>query len=193
MRTKKEINDALTKLMLMPDNAARRAQREVLEGGRSESWVFDKYVRNVPAEEKDENVFYAARDAAQFVAGKLELDSVLEVNPLDDEGEEPESVTVSATFLLSLLERVEQLEKSVELLLKGNESKGIVPESRNSYDSFLTTDEAAFYIGCTPATLLSWRKKGLISAQQKGGTWIFNSLELSRNATVLLYQKKNHK
>lgn len=52
MRSKKEIDDALFRLTLLPDNSTRRAQIEVLTGCRSESWVFDKYVRNAPRRRK---------------------------------------------------------------------------------------------------------------------------------------------
>ena len=185
MRTKKEINDALTKLMLMPDNAARRAQREVLEGGRSESWVFDKYVRNAPSEEKDEDVFYAARDAAQFVAGKLDLDAVLEVNPLDDESEEvPESVTVSTNFLRSLLERVERLEHLMQVRTEiGKKYSG---------KEELMQAEVCEYLGCAQCTIMRWTQRGIVKAIQRGRNLYYLKSELDNNPAVQAYKKRNN-
>ena len=189
MRSKKEIDDALFRLTLLPDNATRRAQIEVLTGCRSESWVFDKYVRNAPAGERDEDVFYAARDAAQFVAGKLELDAVLEINPLDDEPHDgTEEVTVPKSLLQNLIERVARLEKDVRSLCSEKTLRA-APKPVTAGEAFLTGEEAAYYVGCSYRTLSMWRKKGLVTGHKKGNFLFYLPSELAASDTVKRFRK----
>jgi len=189
MRSKKEIDDALFRLTLLPNNAARRAQIEVLTGCRSESWVFDKYVRNAPAGERDEDVFYAARDAAQFVAGKLELDAVLEINPLDDEQQDGAGeVTVPKALFQNLMERVAQLEKDVQSL-RGEKTFPAAAPKPAAGEAFLTGEEAAYHIGCSYRTLSMWRKKGLVTGHKKGNFLFYLPSELAASDTVKRFRK----
>jgi hypothetical protein len=53
MRKQSEINRAIEHLKACNDNVSR-IQLEVLETKRSESWVFNRYVRDVPEDERNE-------------------------------------------------------------------------------------------------------------------------------------------
>ena len=64
MRKQNEIKRAVEVLKKHTDPASL-AQLDVLQNRRSETWVFIHYVREVPEEERDPALFYAARDAAQ--------------------------------------------------------------------------------------------------------------------------------
>ena len=70
MRKESEIKRAIEALRQKCDHISQ-AKLQVLEGARSEQWVFNNYVK-IPDEERDEEAFFAARDAAQFVAGNIE-------------------------------------------------------------------------------------------------------------------------
>lgn len=95
MRKQSQINRAIEHLKSYND-AASRIQVEVLEMKRSESWVFNQYMRDVPEDERNETLFYAARDAAQFLAGKIGISAIcpdLEDEP--EEEEEEDTITLS--------------------------------------------------------------------------------------------------
>lgn len=62
MRTNKEISRAAVLLRRKGDRTSL-IQAEVIEKRLTEKAVFELYVTNVPAEEKDEAAFFAARDA----------------------------------------------------------------------------------------------------------------------------------
>lgn len=76
MRKSKEINRAIALLRLKGDRLSL-IRAEVLSGRRTEVWVFKRFVRDAAPEEKDEAVYCAARDAARYVSGKLELEQLI--------------------------------------------------------------------------------------------------------------------
>ena len=97
MRKQSEINRAIAYLEERNYDPICRIQREVLEEKRSESWVFNRYVRDVPEDEQNETLFYAARDAAMFLSGKIGISSIcpdLEDGP-EEEQELEETITLS--------------------------------------------------------------------------------------------------
>ena len=68
MRTKNEIKQAVAILTRKADRLSL-VQAEVLQGSMTEQQVFQKYVMEVAEENRDEEMFFAARDAARFSAG----------------------------------------------------------------------------------------------------------------------------
>ena len=67
MRTKNEIKQAVAILTRKADRLSL-VQAEVLQGSMTEQHVFQKYVMEVAEENRDEEMFFAARDAARFSA-----------------------------------------------------------------------------------------------------------------------------
>ena len=114
MRKQSEINRAIAYLEERNYDPICRIQREVLEEKRSESWVFNRYVRDVPEDERNETLFYAARDAAQFLAGKIGISSICP--DLEDEPEEEEeTITLSLSEYKKLLRRLDRVERRLGL------------------------------------------------------------------------------
>ncbi|MGL4518425.1 MAG: hypothetical protein ACRCUJ_01635 [Phocaeicola sp.] len=94
----------------------------VLEQGLTEQEVFKTYVVECAEENRNEEIYYACRDAARFIAGKLSVTELLpgvhfEVH-VGVEGESIESyemITISKRELASILNRLDRLEKRVGL------------------------------------------------------------------------------
>lgn len=182
MRTQNELDEALLELADV-DTPEARAQWEVIEGKHTESWVFDKYVRNVSDDQKNESVFYAARDAAQFVAGKLGPD-MLATAPDDTTAEKTMEVQVSREFLETLLSRVERLEAQVRIL-KGMKRKRSYKEARDyGGNDFMTQTEAYRYIGCAQCTIIKWTNKGMLKGYRKGQHLYYKKSELDTSPVV---------
>lgn len=187
MRPTKELKQALEQLSLQADSLERQAQIEVIRNCHSEKKVFELYV--LKAEVKNESVFYAARDAAQFVAGKLELETLLgmDVLPVGNKPEpEEEKVTVSKAYLEELERRIERLEKSVmgitdsvHLRQKRMDGKELIPQA-----------EACKYVGCDQRTLCRWVNKGIIHREKWGRKIFFYKEELDSLPTVQAYKNR---
>ena len=78
MRKSQEVNKAIAILRKKGDKISLN-QAEVLGGRYSEVWVFEHYVQNVSDECRDEATYCAAREAALFLSGKLELAELIPV------------------------------------------------------------------------------------------------------------------
>lgn len=189
MRPSKELRYAVTQLEQLPDTPERLAQREVIRNCYSEKKVFDLYV--VKAEVKNESLFYAARDAAQFVAGKLELatllnteipDGAVEAEPLEEE-----KVTVPKAYLELLEQRIERLEIRL-LKIEGLKSLNKEKQSEN-----LTSGEVCYYIGCSRDTLMRWTKEGIVKAERIRKQYYYSAEELMENETVRKFIRNRKK
>ena len=185
MRPAKEIKEALKLLEQLPETPARNAQIDVLRNCHSEKKVFDLYVQK--AEVKNESVFYAARDAAQFVARKLELETLLgmDVPPIEDEPEpEDKIVTISKAYLESLEQRLDRLEL---MLLKMEGIKNLMREKQTER---LSASEVCYYIGCSRDTLIRWTKEGLVKAERQGKYYYYPISEMIENDVLRTYIRK---
>jgi hypothetical protein len=76
MRTRQEIQTALH-LLDQYGGEHKDAQTDVLHNRMTESQVFDTYVSTAPGDERNEARFFAARDAAQYVSGRLTLEELI--------------------------------------------------------------------------------------------------------------------
>ena len=193
MRPVKELKYALKHLEQLPDSPERQAQMEVIRNCHSEKKVFDLYVQK--AEEKNESLFYAARDAAQFVAGKLELSTLLdtdiaetytETEPVAEEVKE-EKVTVSKAYLELLEQRLERLEVR---LLKIEGIKSLVKEKE---PNSLTSGEVCYYVGCSRDTLMRWTREGTVKAERRGKNYYYPVEELMENEVVRKFIRNKKK
>ena len=175
----------------LPETPAREAQIDVLRNCHSEKKVFDLYV--VKAPEKNETLFYAARDAAQFVMGKLELETLLgtEVPDAEDREEdkakdEAETIVVSKAYLEGLEKRIERLEAR----FLGRKRRLQRARQRLQDKAVMIQAEAAEYIGCDKTTLMRWTNKGLVKAELRGRNICYTKDELDANPTIRQYMKK---
>jgi len=189
MRTTKELKDALMRLGQLPDTPERKAQQEVIRFRQTEKTVFTNHVMKVPESERNESVFYAARDAAQFVAGKIGLDVLLGTDvpePDSTPEDDTETVTVTKGWLKKMERRIERLEA---LLLK-REHLQQQKEERFADKDFLIQAEACDYIGCAQCTIMRWTRKGIVKAVQRGRFLFYDKKELDANPIIQEYKKR---
>ena len=149
MRKQSEINRAIAYLEERNYDPICRIQREVLEEKRSESWVFNQYVRDVPEDERNETLFYAARDAAQFLAGKIGISSIcpdLEDGP-EEEQELEETITLSLSEYKKLLRRLDRVERRLGLRV-GSLEKVPRKDISEAPDDLIGQADACRLIGC---------------------------------------------
>ena len=190
MRTQNELDEALL-LLAEVNTPEAKAQWEVIEGKHTESWVFDKYVRDVHDDEKNESLFYAARDAAQFVSGKIDLE-MLFTGAEFEETEIKSEVPVPQGFLGMLLQRIERLEKQVRILKGMKQKRSYRGASDYEDNDFMTQTEAYKYIGCAQCTVIKWTNKGMLKAYRKGNHLYYKKSELDMNPGVLNFRNIKH-
>lgn len=188
MRKQSEINRAIEHLKSYND-AASRIQVEVLEMKRSESWVFNRYVRDVPEDERNETLFYAARDAAQFLAGKIGISSIcpdLEDGP-EEEQELEETITLSLSEYKKLLLRLDRVERRLGLRV-GDVAPAPRKDISEAPDDLIGQADACRLIGCGKTTIKRWANKGLITGYQKGRSVYYSRRELIGSPVVRDYK-----
>lgn len=188
MRKQSEINRAIEHLKSYND-AASRIQVEVLEMKRSESWVFNRYVRDVPEDERNETLFYAARDAAQFLAGKIGISSIcpdLEDGP-EEEQELEETITLSLSEYKKLLRRLDRVERRLGLRV-GDVAPAPRKDISEAPDDLIGQADACRLIGCGKTTIKRWANKGLITGYQKGRSVYYSRRELIGSPVVRDYK-----
>lgn len=192
MRKQSQINRAIEHLKSYND-AASRIQVEVLEMKRSESWVFNQYMRDVPEEERNETLFYAARDAAQFLAGKIGISAICP--DLEDEPEEEEeegTITLSLSEYKKLLLRLERVERRLGLRV-GDVAPAPRKDISEAPDELIGQADACRLIGCAKTTIKQWANKGLITRYQKGYNVYYSRRELLGSSVVKDYKDSKKK
>lgn len=137
----------------------------------------------IPDEERDEEAFFAARDAAQFVAGKIGISAICP--ELEDEPEEDEeTITLSRSEYEKLLKRLERVERRLGLRSQINiESRK--PISMANATDLINQAEACKYIGCGKSTIKRWADKGLIAGYTKGQQVFYSKSELDKSKVVI--------
>ena len=189
MRKQSEINRAIAYLEERNYDPICRIQREVLEEKRSESWVFIVYVRVVPVDERNDTLFYAARDAAQFLAGKIGISSIcpdLEDGP-EEEQELEETITLSLSEYKKLLRRLDRVERRLGLRV-GSLEKVPRMDISEAPDDLIGQADACRLIGCGKTTIKRWANKGLITGYQKGRSVYYSRRELIGSPVVRDYK-----
>lgn len=184
MRKQSEIDRAIEHLKSYND-AASRIQVEVLEMKRSESWIFNQYVRDVPEDERNETLFYAARDAAQFLAGKIGISSIcpdLEDEP-EEEEEQDETITLSRREYNNLLKRLERVERKLGLKSQINRiSRKLVSEA--DPEDLMSQADACRYIGCGKTTIKRWADRGFLTGYKDGQRIFYSKKEIDKSKVV---------
>lgn len=190
MRKQSEINRAIEHLKAYTD-AASRIQVEVLEMKRSETWVFNQYVRDVPEDERNETLFYAARDAAQFLAGKIGISSIcpdLEDEPEEEPELDDDAITLSRKEYEKLLKRLERVERRLGLRV-GTTDRAPRKDLSEAPADLISQVDACKYIGCGKSTIKRWADKGLLTGYKKGRSVCFSRKEIDRAPVVKEHRK----
>lgn len=196
MRKNQEINKAIA-ILQKKDDKFSKIQIEILEGRRTEIWVFEHFIRNASNETRDEATYCAARDAAKFLYGKLELEELIpdaEQYPV-----EASAVSVEPPTRNELWKRIQELTLRVERLEKANnriqDFKVFTPNLQDDVqepeeEEYMLQAVAYKYIGCSPTTLKSWKKKGIIPFYRKGGRIYFKKSDIDNNPAIEEYRCK---
>lgn len=172
------------------DDAISAAQYNTLLDRMNETQVFSTYMASLPEEERNEDVYYAARDAAKFLAGKLPLSAMIPES--DDEENETEkydnsTLTIQCSVLRNILRRLDRLEKEI----------GITGFERIAYadinsDDLIPRIEAIKWIGCGKSTIRRWVKSGAITKYISDGSIYYSKSEIKKSLVYLEYISKNY-
>ena len=175
MRTKNEIKQAVAILTRKADRLSL-VQAEVLQGSMTEQQVFQKYVMEVAEENRDEEMFFAARDAARFSAGHIGLEELIPdvqsmtaadfaaAGALGVVDEESDTIMLSRKEFNRLLARIERLEQWTGLRRKaapGDCTPLPLPEDADM-DDLMKQNEACRYLSCGKNTIKGYASRGLV-------------------------------
>lgn len=183
MRKSQEISKAIAILRKKGDKISM-IQADVLKERRTEVWVFEHFVRDMAKSEQDEEVYCAARDAAQYLAGRIELAELIPGYEEEEKVEtEEEMICVSASEFKKLLKRVERLERRLGLKKEIPVSKRKSVEEATA-DDLIPQIEACKYVGCSKTTIKRWANNGFITGYMKGLKVYYSKRELDGSAVV---------
>lgn len=189
MRKKSEIKRAIEALRQKCDHISQ-AKLQVLEGVRSEQWVFDNYVK-IPDEERDEEAFFAARDAAQFVAGKIGISAIcpeLEDDPEDEPDEETvRQGAVSRKEYEKLLARVAWMEG----LLRNYDP--MAHQSGEPPKDYYNLKEVCERLGLNVRTVGNWVKNGHIIPVYFGQRRFYTEQMITASRSYRVYMEDKHR
>ncbi len=192
MRKQEEINRAATILRKKGDRISV-AQAEVLEKRRTETQLFKEFVLSVGEEKKDEQYFYALRDAARYAAGGMELKDLIpdadkypvELAPV----QKKERQTVSYQEYRALMRRMNLLEGIVDELCKERRQRAEYQKKPDTNRAdFISQEETAKWVGCSRETLNSWQRKGFITGYRKAGRVYYSKSELESSPKVQTFR-----
>lgn len=197
MRKNEEITRAIATLKKKGDRISLK-QSEILEGSYTEKQVFEKYVCSVSEEQKDDQLFYALRDAARYAAGKLTLEELIpdaDKYPVKEVSvTKTQQTTTSTDKYQALLRRVKVLEGLVEDLCKERRSRSEYQKKPDTDRAdFITQNEAKKYVGCSKDALRAWQLKGYITVYIQGGRVYYRKSELENSPKVQSYIFNNSK
>lgn len=167
------------------DDAISAAQYNTLLNRMNETQVFNTYMSSLPEEERNEDVYYAARDAARFLAGKLPLSAMIPDSDDDNDTEDDDMVTIKRSQLEDILKRLDRLEKRVGI------SRETKPLHKAPAD-VMTIEEAAAWAGCGERTISRWAHKGCFTTYRNSGRGYFSKSEIEKSSVYQEYKKKSN-
>lgn len=183
MRKNKDISLAIA-ILKKKGGKLSLIQIEVLENRHNEIWVFEHYVRDVENENRDEAVYCAARDAAMFLAGKIEVgDLIPDMNQYPVTEKDLKEQT-DKDRIKALENRLCELERLVEFL-----SQKINLTVRDEDLGYMTSKEVVDYIGCPVSLMRTWRKKGVLPYYQRASRVFYHKKDIDNNITIKKYMK----
>lgn len=167
------------------EDAVSVAQYNVLVNEMNETQVFNTYMSSLSEEERNEDVYYAARDAARFRVGKLPLSAVIPDAEDDDNDTDDDTVTIKRSQLEDILKRLERLEKRVGICV---ETKPL----HKAPDDIMTIEEAAAWVGCGERTISRWAHKGCFTTYRNSGRGYYSKSEIEKSLVYQEYKKKTY-
>lgn len=190
MRKEKEIKFAVG-MLKAAGNEVQTLQVAVLENRRTEAWVFENYVKNVAEENKDEAKFFAARDAARYLAGSIELEELLpevDFSVMKDHNtaEEEQTITLSYRDYKELVKRVERIERRMGLRAKINETKR--KDATEAPKDLISQVDACRMLGCGKSTIKRWADNSFITGYTIGRRVYYSKKELNNSDIVKEYR-----
>lgn len=198
MRTKQEINQAIAILKHKADRLSL-IMAEVLQGGMTEQQVFEKYVLHIAEADRDEAVFFVARDAARFSAGHIGLEELIPdvqsmtaadfnaAGVLGTVDEESDTILLSRKEFNKLLARIERLEQWTGLRRKpapGNYTPLPLPAGADMADLMKQT-EACRYLECGKNTIKGYASRGIIRSYKQGKFTYYSRREIDKKIKSL--------
>jgi hypothetical protein len=198
MRTKQEIKQAVAILNHKADRLSQ-VMAEVLTSSMTEQQVFQKYVMEVGEEDRDEAVFFAARDAARFLAGHIGLEELIPdvqsmtIADFDTTGalgvvdEESDTILLSRKDFNKLLARIERLEQWTGLRRKpasGTFPPSPLPDDADM-DDLMKQSEACRYLACGKNTIKGYASRGLIHSYKQGKFTYYSRREIDKKIKKL--------
>lgn len=159
MRKQEERTYALAALHFKGDRMSL-IMADVLKSCMTEQQVFQKYVLECPEDGKEETVFFAARDAARYLAGRIGLEELIpDIESLPIEKPVKQTyVSIPQKEFREMQITLRRLEEKINMLCD-IKTKETVRE-----DELMTKKEAARYVGCGERTIDKWSKLGLIKS-----------------------------
>lgn len=194
MRKSQEIDRAIAILQKKGDKLSN-VQAEILKNRRNEIWVFEHYIRDTSNANRDEATYCAARDAAKYLNGKLELAEL--ISDVEEYDVNTKDLTEQLPNRNEMWKMIKELTNRVELLEMINGQKldfklytpNLQEEGPNPNDSEYMLQAVAYkYIGCSLTTLKSWKKKGIIPFYRKGGRIYFKKSDIDNNPVLNQYK-----
>lgn len=190
MRTKQEIKQAVAILCHKADRLSL-VMATVLQSSMTEQQVFQKYVMETSEADRDETVFFAARDAARYLKGDIDLDVLIPGVPegnLDESffaEDEAGTITLSRKDFNLLLKRIDRLEQWIGLSRKEATQKPIDMPTDADMTDMIKQNEACKHFACGKNTIKRWVAKGLIHAYQQGKYVYYSKKELDKKIRKL--------
>ncbi|MDD3040921.1 helix-turn-helix domain-containing protein [Bacteroides sp.] len=189
MRKQSEINQAIK---ILRDEGSRISleQANVLSHRWNERFVFEQYVKNVSESDRNEELFFAARDAARFLKGDISLEVLAPwMDEVEFPGHEEEMITVSAKQFNGIIKRLERLERRMKLSKPKSDTKRKSIKDAPDND-LISQAEACKYVGCGKTTIKRWANNGFITGYLKGLNVYYSKHELDRSAVVKEHRSK---
>lgn len=168
---KKEIIEDVLKALRRKGDPVSMEQCRVIENRWTDIEVFNHYLAGKSDEERDMNLYWACRDAAQFVHGQLDVSALIpemEVTPSQDEeaDNEPEMVTLSRKDFNELLRRIEKLERWTGLKRRTETARlKPLPQGADRAD-YVNQNEACRLLGISKRSMRGYADRGEVKAWQ---------------------------
>ena len=193
MRNQLEINQAIAILSKNGDKASKK-QIDVLKNRMTESQVFQTYVVNVDEESKDESLYFACRDAAQYLVGSLSIHDLTGLDASEIKTcnahywyVEEDTITLSRAEYDCLIERLDRLEQWTGLRRSephGSCQSDVLPQNADMKD-MLTQNEACRYIGCSKNTIKKYVSRGLLHSYRQRRYTYYSKTEIDKQIKIL--------
>ena len=171
-RMKKEIIEDVLNALREKGDPVSLEQCRVIENRWTDIEVFNHYAAGKSDEERDMNLYWACRDAAQFVHGNLEAATLVPdlYGMPQEEADKPdtgETVTLSRKDFNDLLRRIEKLEYWTGLKRRPESTRlPLLPDTVDMAD-YMQQHEACKLLGYTKKKIRGCADRGELKAWQK--------------------------